>query len=109
MTYVFCKKALVFIYLMIVLIAIAIDLGAYKPAYLQWIYIGSVALLIALAIRYDISIGLLGTDDGIRIYPLDAILQSTDGRSSILLSIALIALFKITDWYIYTRSDHYLR
>ena len=97
------------IYFMIALIAIGIDLGFYRPAYLQWVYIGAAALIITVAIRYDISVGLIGTEDGIRIYPLHAILQTTDARSGIALSIALIAVLKISDWYIYTHSDNYLR
>lgn len=93
--------ALVFV----LLIAIGIDLGAFRPAYIQLVYIFSMLLLLGSAIYFDVWFGIVGNDEGFHFYPM-AHLGNTSVEliSSLVLIIVLIA----TDFFVFRHSDHYL-
>jgi hypothetical protein len=92
--------------LFVVLISIGLDLGAFKPGYLRWLYFGSLAGLLGLAMNFGFSVGLLATDDGLQIYPLALL---ADGWSATLIAIVILAIALAADHLIYINSDHYLR
>jgi len=90
----------------IILIAIAIDLGYFKPAYIRWLYIGFLAVLVGIAIFLDMSFGIISTETGIRVLPFDA---WGEGRSQVAFSIVVLTLLLIADYAIYIKSDNFLR
>lgn len=87
-------------------VSIGIDLGAVRPAYLQWIYIGSVVLLLAIAVQLDVSVGVIGNDEeGIQIFPL-ALLDNS--ALEITIGVALFAVLFLADYLIYRNSDSFI-
>ena len=90
----------------IILIAIAIDLAYFKPAYVRWVYIGSLAMLIGIAIYLDLSIGIIANESTIRVFPFDA---WGEGRSQVAFSIVVLTILLIANYWIYKNSDNYLR
>ncbi len=90
----------------IILIAIAIDLGYFKPAYVRWLYIGFLAILTAVAIYLDMSIGIVANESEIRVLPFDL---WGSGASGISFSIVVLALLLTADYAVYKNSDNYLR
>jgi len=91
---------------LVILIAIGIDLFYFKPAYVRWLYIGLLTVLVAIAIQLDMSIGIIGSETGIQILPFE---YWGEGRSQIAFSIVVLTVLLITDFTIYKNSDNYLR
>ena len=87
-------------------IGIGIDLGALRSRVYQRLYLGGLAGLFALAIFFDVSIGIIGDTDGIQIFPM-ALLG--EGSSAILISILVLFFAMVADHLIFINSDHYLR
>lgn len=94
------------IWFFMVTIANAIDLGSFKPAYLQWGYIGLFVILIGVAIQNEISVSISLASEEACVFPLK-IFGST--LPDIAFAITLVALLMIGNWYIFTRSENYLR
>ncbi|NKB35156.1 MAG: hypothetical protein GKR91_18825 [Pseudomonadales bacterium] len=91
---------------LIVLIANAIDLGSFRPAYVQWAYIGGIVILIGVLARLGISIGIYFGDEENDFFPFGLF---ADPTANIFFVCTLVVLLMIANWYIFTRSDHYLR
>lgn len=90
----------------VILLAIAIDLFYFKPAFARWLYIGFLTILVAIAIQLDMSIGIVGSETGIQILPFE---YWGEGRSQTAFSIVVVTVLLIADYYIYKNSDNYLR
>jgi|TARA_B100002003_G_scaffold252029_1_gene300561 hypothetical protein len=90
----------------VTLIGIAIDLWAFKPAYVRWMYIGGLLFLMAVAVQLDMSIGIIGTEEGFQVLPFGLL---GEGRSGLIISIIVLALLLFADFLVYKNSDHYLR
>jgi len=94
----------------IILIAIAIDLFYFKPAYARWLYIGLLAMSIAISIQLDMSIGIVSNDSGLHIFPFELWFEFWgEGRSKVTFSIVVLTILLIADYWIYKNSDSYLR
>jgi hypothetical protein len=89
----------------IVVISIGIDLGSFRPRYLQWIYIVVMAALLAGAILNDISVGVLGSESGIRFYPI-ALLDNL--QLEIQASIVVVFVLLLANYLVFRNSDSYL-
>ncbi len=92
--------------LLLVLITIGFDLHAFRPAFIQWLYLGTLAGLLAVAIHRDLPLAELQQAGGIHIYPLPlpgGVAQTTA------LSVPLLLGLLAVNYYIYVRSDHYIR
>lgn len=89
----------------IVIISIGIDLGSFKPRYLQFIYIVVMAALLGAAILNDISVGVLGSESGIHFYPVAML---NDLGLEIQLSIVIVLLLLLANYLIFRNSDSYL-
>lgn len=87
------------------IISIGIDLGAFKPRYVQWLYILLMAVLLAAALHSGISVGLLGTDTGIHFYPVSLL---DNLMLEIVVSAGLALLLLVINYLIFCRSDSYL-
>ena len=90
----------------IILIAIAIDFGYFKPSYIRWLYIAGLLVLSGAAIHLDMSVGLIRSDTGIHVYPLALWVER---RAEIIISIVVLSILSVADYAIYKNSDHYLR
>ena len=97
----FSLGALVFI----LIIAIGIDLGSLKPAYVQWVYVFSMLLLLGTAIYFDMSFGIIGNDDGFHFYPI-ALLDNRGMEFGV--SFSLVVLLMTTNYLVFRNADNYL-
>lgn len=91
--------------LIVLIISIGIYLGNYKPAFVQWLYIFSMVLLIAGAIYFDIWIGIIGDGEGFRLYPF-ALLENLG--MELFLSSLLLAVLLASNYLVFQYSDNYL-
>ena len=92
--------------IVIAMISIGIDLGAFRPAYVQWVYIISMLFLLVVVSRLGFSVGLdLFEDAGVRVLPFDLM-----GDSLLATGAALtffLAAF-LADYLIFKHCDSYL-
>lgn len=89
-----------------VIVSIGIDLSAFRPAYVQWLYIGGILLLLGITIQLDVSVGIIGRDDqGIQIFPL-ALLENNP--LEIILGVVIFGLLFLADYLVYRNSDSYI-
>ncbi len=88
-----------------IIIAIGIDLGTLRPAYVQWLYIFFMLAMLGVAIRYGIWFGIVGNEDGMHFYPI-AFVENLG--LEILLSFLLVAFLLATDFLVFRFSDNYL-
>lgn len=91
--------------LFVVLIAIGFDLGAFRPAFLRWLYISVLAFLLVVAGVTETSIGLIGNDERFGFYPM-ALLDNLS--LELMLSAVLLLLFLLLDYFVFRFSDNYL-
>ncbi len=90
----------------IVIVSIGIDLGVFRPFYLQWIYILLMASLLGLAIIFDVSIGIQVTgEEGMQFLPI-SLLGSL--QMQVQVSIAIVIALLAVDFLVYRYSDSYL-
>lgn len=89
----------------VLIVAIGIDLGSYRPAYVQWLYIVFMLALLGIAIRFEIYVGVIGNDEGMHFYPIALVENLT---LEILLSFLLIAFLLAADFLVFRFSDNYL-
>lgn len=89
----------------IAIISIGIDLGSFKPRYLQFIYIVVMAALLGGAILNDISVGVIGSEGGIRFYPI-ALLNNL--LLEIQLSFVVVFVLLLANYLVFRHSDSYL-
>lgn len=89
------------------LVSIAIDLGAFRPRSVQWLYIISMALLIALAASLDISshVGIRINEGSFSVFPFAF---ERFGLLGLLYAAAAAALVFFVDYKAYEKSDSYL-
>lgn len=89
----------------LIIVAIGIDLGAYSPAYYQWLYIFFAAALLVLAISADMSFGFIANDDGFRFFPV-ALLENLPLEFA--LSAAMLIALLAIDYLVFQNCDNYL-
>jgi hypothetical protein len=91
--------------LFVVVISIGIDLGAFRPAYLRWLYIAVLVFLLVMAGVTETWIGLIGNDERFGFYPM-ALLD--DLSLELMLSTILLVLVLLLDYLVFRFSDNYL-
>jgi hypothetical protein len=89
------------------LVSIAIDLAAFKPRSVQWVYIASLVLFGVIAINLDWSshIGIRISDDSFSVFPYDF---ASFGPIGILYAAATCAVFFYVNYKVYEKSESFL-
>lgn len=90
--------------IVLTIISVGIDLSAFRPAFVQWLYIGLVVSLIVLASNLDIDIGMRRNEEGFHIFPLSLI---ADGGLQLGTGIALLCGGLILNFLVFRYSDSY--
>lgn len=93
--------ALVFV----LIIAIGIDLGAFRPSYFQIMYVFTMLMVFGAAIYFDLWIGIVGNDEGYHFYPLAHL---GNRAAELWLSLGLVTTLLGADFLVFRHSDNYL-
>lgn len=86
------------------IISVGIDLGTFRLAFLQWLYVGLVVSLIVLASNLDIDTGMQRSEKGFHILPLSLIADGGLQRDT---GIVLLSGGLILNYLIFLNSDSY--
>lgn len=87
------------------IISIAIDLGAFRPAFVRWLYIGFVVSLIALAAGLDLDIGMQRDEEGFHIFPLSILFE---GGPQFGIGVMLLSGGLFLNYLVFRNSDSYV-
>ena len=90
---------------MIATISIGIDLSAFRPAFLQWLYIGLIVLLLLVAVNLEITAGTIGEDQGFYMVPFSMI---DDGALRFSATVVTLVGLVFLDYLVFRFSDNYL-
>jgi len=85
--------------------SIGFDLGAFRPAYVRWLYIGTVFALFLLLINMDISLDVEDSIDGFVVFPVGLFF---DGTMEMLLSAVFLMGLLVANYLVFRFSDNYL-
>ena len=85
--------------------SIGFDLGAFRPAYVRWLYIGTIFALLLLIINMDISLDVENSIDGFVVFPVGLFF---DGTMEMLLSAVLLMGLLVSNYLVFRFSDNYL-
>jgi len=96
-------EVLVAAILMLGLVSVAIDLFAYKPIYLRWLYLALAAVALGVAVQFEMDLGLVWDDNEIALQPFVQF-----GSVGILFAAALAALLIVVDRHVFRHSENFL-
>lgn len=95
--------ALVGMVLVLAIVSIEIDLFAYHPVCLRWAYLAVAAVMLALAVSYEIDVGLQWDDNTILLEPF-----ARFGWPGLLSALLLIVVLIAVDRHVFSHSENYL-
>lgn len=96
-------EAFIGVFLVLAVVSIGIDLFAYEPVYLRWLYLGLGAVILGVALRFEIHLGLVWDDNDLALQPFAQF--STPGiLVALMLALALIAV----DRQVFRGSENFL-
>lgn len=87
------------------LISIAIDLKAFRPGYLQWVYIATLVACFASIFQFNLSVGFVANTQGFNVFPF-AFIES--GPLELIVQLAVVTCLLTADYFVFTRSDNFL-
>lgn len=96
-------EALVGVILVLAVVSIGIDLFAYQPNYLRWLYLALGAVILGFAVRYEVNLGLVWDNDEIALQPF-AQFNTPGVITALLLAVVLIAV----DRHVFRGSENFL-
>lgn len=96
-------QALLGVILMLAVVSIGIDLFAYHPVYLRWLYLALAAIILGVAVRFEVHLGLLWNDNDITLQPF-----AQFGVAGILAALVLAFLLIAVDRHVFRCSDNFL-
>ena len=91
--------------LIVALISIGIDLFAFRPLILRWLYIVLIVNLFALAVRFDISVGMVRNESGFHVLPITELIHT---RGDLAGGLLFVLVFVFLDYLVFRNSDNYL-
>ena len=91
--------------LVVALISIGIDLFSFKPLILRWLYIVVMVNLFALAVRFDISVGMVRNETGFHVLPITEVINT---RGDLATGVLFVLVFVFLNYLVFRNSDNYL-
>lgn len=89
--------------LMLGLVSVAIDLFAYHPVYLRWLYLALAAIALGVAVRFEVHLGLVWNDNEIALQPF-----AQFGSAGMLFAAVLALLLITVDRHVFHYSENFL-
>ncbi len=89
----------------IVIVSIILDLGAFRPSYVRWLFVGALFAAFTVIINLDLMHTFDNDIPGFVVFPVGLFF---DGAMEVFASFALLLGLLVSDYFVYRFSDSYL-
>lgn len=96
-------EAVVGVILMLGIVSVGIDLFAYHPAFLRWVYLALGGIVLSVAVRLELQLGLIWDHDEINLQPFALL-----GTTGIFVALAMALVLIAVDRHVFRNSESFL-